>query len=101
MEISSFPKCALLGLQHFFSSSTNVVISILSVLGQMYKIPVFDKNFILFATVAMITEIVFFFNFHSDHCYGNKFLQHIYAAYQSNCTSKNGVRQIKINKEKF
>ena len=62
MEISSFPKCALLGLQHFFSSSTNVVISILSVLGQMYKIPVFDKNFILFATVAMITEIVFFFS---------------------------------------
>ena len=49
----------------------------------------------------MITEIVLFFNFHSDHCYGNKFLQHIYAAYQSNCPSKNGVKQIKNNKEKL
>ena len=66
----------------------------------MYKIPVFDENFILFATVAVITEIVPFFSFHSDYCKLNSFnifMQLI----NPNCPSKNGVKQIKINKEKL
>ena len=85
--VALFPKMYLLGLQHFFSSSTNLAISILSVLGRMYKIHVFDVKLyplqtLNFAAVAMITEIVVpFFNIHSSHCYGPKFLQHIYAAY--------------------
>ena len=35
------------------------------------------KYFILFATVAMTIEIVPFSHFHSNHCQGDKFLQHI------------------------
>ena len=42
------------------------------------------KYFIVFAAVDLITETRSYFHFNSNPCYGEKFVQQNYAAYQFN-----------------
>ena len=54
-----------------------------SVVVRMYKIHVFVGAFLLLATVAMITQNVTFFSFHSNHFKGAESLHHYHTVYQS------------------
>ena len=96
-----FLKCTSLGLQHFFSSSTNLAISILSVLGRMYKIRVFEGKFyplvaVVMVTVVMITEISIAAIAMDINSF-NTFMQLI----NPKSPWKNGVKQIKNNQKKL
>ena len=57
------------------------------------------KYFFFFATAAVMTEIVSFSHFHNNHCYGPKFLQHDYSAYQSKLSLKKWSQLSKLIKK--